>query len=109
MASGFHPEYYDQSSGADFETVGNALRALYFQERSTEGFLLRVELPKELLEVEVQEGVDSAQVEATAFFFRQVGEERKPWWDAKARLSFARHGKAWRILRSENVNHAARR
>lgn len=109
VASGFHPDFFDESSGADFEATGNALRALYFQERSKDGFLLRVELPEDLLSVEVVEGADRAKVEATAQFSRLQDGHPEPWWDAKATITFARHGGAWRILRSERVNHSARR
>lgn len=108
VASGFHRDFRDESSGAGFDDVGAALRGLYLQERDQTGFLLRVELPEELLSVEVAEGAETANVEATARFYRMRGEAREPWWDAEARLTFVRHSGRWRIAESSRVNHGDR-
>ncbi len=108
VASGFHRDFRDESSGAGFDDVGAALRGLYLQERDKTGFLLRVELPEDLLSVEVAEGANSATVEATARFFRMRGGAQEPWWDAQARLTFVRQSGRWRIAESSRVNHGDR-
>ena len=110
VGSVFHAEFRDASSGADFNAVQNALRALYFQEKDpeTHAFRLRLELPEELLSLRVEEGSGRAEVDATALFYALVDGEKRPWWNARAQITFVQVNGRWRILNTDNVNHSER-
>lgn len=110
VASLFHANFRDESSGADFDEVRQALTGLYFREKDpkTHAFRLRLELPEELLNLDIQEGDGRAEVEATARIYSLVNGEKRAWWDARAHIIFVQVNGRWRILSTSHVNHSER-
>lgn len=110
VASLFHADFRDESSGAGFDDVRSALSGLYFQERDpeTRSFRLRLELPEELLNLEVEEGTGRAELDATARIYSLVDGEKQPWWDARAHIILVLVNGRWRILETSRVNHSER-
>ncbi|MFT7677650.1 MAG: hypothetical protein ACI8QC_001633 [Planctomycetota bacterium] len=110
VGSFFHADFHDESSGARYDDVQRALRGLYFRERDpvTRAFRLRLELPEELLDLQVEEGSGRAEVDATARIYALVNGEKRPWWDARAHIILVQVNGRWRILRTSRVNHSER-
>lgn len=108
VSSGFSESFRDESSGARKDDVHGALVSLYMQEKhpETRGFNLRVELPEELLSIQLEEGADTATVDCTARV--SYVDSGKLWWDVEARVDFRKEGKRWRVVGSSQVNHNER-
>jgi len=96
--------WFDRSSGIHKDTLHQMLVALVFQEKDEKGrFRCSVEVPRETLVIEVQEG-GKAHATLEAAFFRKRTELREPelQWRAAVEADLVDGEDGWQIVATEH-------
>lgn len=116
VLSGFTEDFKDAGTGVGRDELHGALVHLFFTEidPETKRFRLRVEIPDDELEVEVNdadaEGRKTADVRLLAHFLRSIsgGGSELGWWDARVHARMVETDDGWRFDLAHEVNHDER-
>lgn len=109
---GLARDYLDESSGADRDTLRQALAYLFFtaKEETTKRFPYRVEVTiSRIATTEEPDGKKTASCEMTARFLERAGEEEELAWEVEGTAQLKEEEGDWRIRRTSHATRAGSR
>lgn len=99
----FHSEYRDETARVDRDTLQRALAFVFLRRR------LRVRVPEEHLEVELDRAGESAHLTFRAILLRKAGASWREVWEVRVEATARREGGRWKFWRSRHETVSGRR
>lgn len=111
ILAGIARDFQDETSGADRDTLRQALAYLFFtaKDEATKRFPYRVEAG--IARLEIDRGVPEtpgASCDVTARFYERHGEQENLAWEIEVSARLSRGEDGWRILRTSYETRSGR-
>ena len=104
--AGLAPDFRDETYGADRQDVQRGLARLFFEKKDpkTRGFLYRVELPRDAMEIEVDANeARTARATVLARFLEKQGDAESVAWETRIAAELVKRDGDWLVHGSEHT------